>query len=389
MKKIITSLLIIALITFCLGELAFRFFKPMPVYSTLKQHAGGFYKESEFNTFTLLENYSGEFTNYDYYPAKIQVTTNSRGFRNTIPSINSEKKILILGDSYTFGIHIKDENTYSSRLSKLINRKHEYEVINAGYANGFETDQQYSWFSNFIKNNGCPEIVILGFFLGNDFFVNQKYWKEKNNEGFPIKYIDENLYVDSKNFLRSKKKSIHTIATEAIYQIPILRESHLLIAVTRVINKIELRIKGIGSGGWSFESFKFIYGDLDKNFLEREKIVINLINDMNQKTLKCKSNFITILLPISFMVNKDLFKKAFPDNDISLFNDANYYDRLEKKLINLNINTLNIFSSMKHDFNLKGINHFPNHGEVHFNSHGHNFTAEQIFNYLLKNKLIN
>ena len=243
MKKIITSLLIIILITFCLGELAFRFFKPMPTYSTLKHQAGGYYKESEFNTFTILENYSGEFTSNDDSKKTVEITTNSQGFRNTIPSINSEKKILILGDSYTFGVYIEDENTYSSRLSKLINKKHKYEVINAGFASGHTPDQQYSWFSNFIKNNGCPEIVILGFFLGNDFAVNQKYWKEKNNEGFPIKFIDETLYVDSKNFLRSTKKSIRTV-TESIYQIPILKESHFLIAVTKVIGRIERRIAG-------------------------------------------------------------------------------------------------------------------------------------------------
>ena len=112
---------------------------------------------------------------------------------------------MILGDSYTFGVYIADENTYSSQLSNLINKKYNYEVINAGYASGHNTDQQYSWFSNFIKKNGCPEIVILGFFLWNDFAINKKSWKEKDNEGLPIKFIDESIYVDTKNFLRSKK----------------------------------------------------------------------------------------------------------------------------------------------------------------------------------------
>ena len=107
--------------------------------------------KKEFNTFTLLENYFGEFNSNDDYKKTVEVTTNSQGFRNTIPSINSERKILILGDSYTFGVYIADENTYSSQLSNLINKKYNYEVINAGYASGHNTDQQYSWFSNFIK----------------------------------------------------------------------------------------------------------------------------------------------------------------------------------------------------------------------------------------------
>jgi len=389
MKKKITSLLIIVFITFCLGEIAFRLFKPMPTHSTLKQQAGGFYKKSDFNTFTLLENYSGEFRSNDNSKKKVVVTTNSQGFRNTIPSINSEKKVLILGDSYTFGVYIADENTYASKLSKLINKKYKYKVINAGYASGYSTDQQYSWLSNFIKNNGCPELVILGFFLGNDFSVNQKSWKVKDNKGFPIKFTDKTIYVDAKNFLRSKKKSIHTVATETIYQIPILRQSHLLIAVTKIIQRIERRLAGKNTTGWNFDNFKFIYGDLNENFLKKEKIVTELINGMNQKTLECNGNLVTLLLPINFMVDKSLFELKFPHIDISTQNEANYYDRLEKKLLNLNINTLNIYNSMKNDYKVNGIDHFPTNGEVHFNSYGHNFTAEQIFKYLVKNKLIN
>ena len=45
MKKTIISLSIIILITFFLGEISFRFFKPMPTHSNLKKQAGGFYKK--------------------------------------------------------------------------------------------------------------------------------------------------------------------------------------------------------------------------------------------------------------------------------------------------------------------------------------------------------
>ena len=191
-----------------------------------------------------------------------------------------------------------------------------------------------------------------------------------------------------KNFLRSKK-SIHTVATEAIYQIPILRESHLLIALTKVIQRIERLRAGKNTTGWNFDNFKFIYGDLNDDFLKKEAIVIKLINEMQQKTLKCNGNFLTLLIPINFMVDENLFEQKFPQFDMSAHKEANYYDRLEKKLVNLNINTLNIFNAMKNDYRINGNEHFPINGEVHFNSYGHKFTAQQIFNYLLKNKIIN
>ena len=387
-RKIIVNFLIILLVTFFLGELSFRIFKPMPTYFSIKKQAGGFYKKSEFNTFTLLENYVGFFKSNDDSEKEIKITTNSQGFRNTLPNIKSQKKILILGDSYTFGVYIQDENTYSSQLSKLINDKYQYEIINAGYASGHNTDQQYSWLSNYLNNNECPETIILGFFLGNDFNINKNNWKKKDKKGFPIKYLSNNIYVDDDNFLRSKKKSIHTVATETIYKIPILRESHLLIAITKIIRRVERKIGGKSATGWDFNNFKFIYGEYDQNFLEKEKIIIDLITEINLKSLSCNGNFVVLFLPINFMLMEEMFEIKFPqikklNNQLPL-----YYDRLEKKLKNLNIKYINIYDLMKKDFKIKGINHFPNSGEVHFNSYGHYFTSAEIYNFLLNNKLI-
>ena len=387
-KKIIISFLIISLVTFFLGELLFRTLKPMPTFSSIKKQAGGFYKNSEFNTFTLMENYVGFFQSNDDSEKEIKITTNSNGFRNTLPVIKSQKKILILGDSYTFGVYIPDENTYSSQLSKLVNKKYQYEIINAGYASGHNTDQQYSWLSNYLKNNDCPETIILGFFLGNDFNVNKNKWKKKDKKGFPIKYSYNNIYVDNDNFLRSKKKSIHTVATETIYKIPILRESHLLIAITKIIRRLERKIVGKSTAGWNFNNFKFIYGEYDQSFLEKEKITIDLINEINLKSLNCNGNFIVLFLPINFMLMEDMFKLKFPQIKKPSNRSPIYYNRLEKKLKNLNIKYINIYDLMKKDLETKGINHFPNSGEVHFNSYGHYFTSTKIYNFLLNNKLI-
>ena len=87
MKNFFINAIIILLITFFTGELAFRYLKPMPTYSSLKKEAGGFYKKSNFNTFTLKENFKGFFSSNDNSSDLVEVSTDNNGFRNTIPNI--------------------------------------------------------------------------------------------------------------------------------------------------------------------------------------------------------------------------------------------------------------------------------------------------------------
>ena len=57
-------------------------------------------------------------------------STNSEGFRRTVPHIESDKQILIIGDSVPFGVGVDDENTMASQLQKIVGN--EYQIVNAG-----------------------------------------------------------------------------------------------------------------------------------------------------------------------------------------------------------------------------------------------------------------
>jgi len=52
------------------------------------------------------------------------------GFRRTVPEVDAEKKILMVGDSGLFGIGVDDEDTIASRLQRLLGDS--YRVVNAG-----------------------------------------------------------------------------------------------------------------------------------------------------------------------------------------------------------------------------------------------------------------
>ncbi len=90
------------------------------------------------------------------------LNTNSKGFRGKkdFPySKNKEKlRILILGDSFTFGDEVSDDETYAYYLQEMLPHT---EVINMG-VHGYGHDQMLILF----KEEGVkyqPDIVILGF----------------------------------------------------------------------------------------------------------------------------------------------------------------------------------------------------------------------------------
>lgn len=90
------------------------------------------------------------------------LNTNSKGFRGkteyTYYKDQDKIRILVLGDSYTFGEEVSDNETYSYYLQEMIPNT---EVINLGI-HGYGHDQMLL----FLKEEGVkykPDIIILGF----------------------------------------------------------------------------------------------------------------------------------------------------------------------------------------------------------------------------------
>jgi len=159
-KKILYCFLINCVIILISGELFLRFFIPQLTYSRFLQLAGNYYAPSESNTYTLQKNFKGVQLSQEFPGRLVKTTTNSLGLRGkeiTLEKPSGYKRILVLGDSFTFGLYVSDEETYPAVLEKLLTGQgHKVEVINAGYADGFETDDIYCWLVNYSKTTGNP-----------------------------------------------------------------------------------------------------------------------------------------------------------------------------------------------------------------------------------------
>jgi hypothetical protein len=83
----------------------------------------------------------------------------------------AKQRILIVGDSYTFGYDVSDNECYSSVLGELLGPQ--YEVINWGVP-GYGTDQQTLLYEEF-GAKFAPDVVILGFYTP-DLFRNRLWF---------------------------------------------------------------------------------------------------------------------------------------------------------------------------------------------------------------------
>jgi lysophospholipase L1-like esterase len=105
---------------------------------------------------------------------------NSMGLRgNEIKKDKTKRRILVLGNSCTFGWGVTDEGTYAKRLERLL--EGEYEVINAGVP-GYSSEQGKRFFRQELLALK-PDIVTI-MFAWNDHWAASNYIADKNQE-FP------------------------------------------------------------------------------------------------------------------------------------------------------------------------------------------------------------
>jgi hypothetical protein len=97
------------------------------------------------------------------------LSINSKGLRDReypYQKAAGTKRILVLGDSYTWGYGVANKEIYTEVLEEALQDKYpHYEVLNAGVS-GWGTDQQYL----FLITEGLkysPDLVIVGHFIND------------------------------------------------------------------------------------------------------------------------------------------------------------------------------------------------------------------------------
>lgn len=110
-----------------------------------------------------------------YYQSDFKNSLNLRDPKEPEDTLN-KRVVLILGDSFTYGLGVKYENSYPRLLeNKLQSNNSDLVVVNAGKP-GFDTKNAYERLQR-IYEHYMPDIVILGFHSA-DIFQNQRAFKK-------------------------------------------------------------------------------------------------------------------------------------------------------------------------------------------------------------------
>ncbi len=195
--KLIIYNLSILVVLFLLLEVGFRIFEPGYEYYE-RTCAADFMDEAYLKTDTnwvepdsVLGWVCQQKENLKFYRPDffhIAYNINSHGFRSPdfpkgSDAANEKKRILLLGDSFLFGIFLEESQTISSQLLKKLGP--EYEVYSMA-APGWGLDQMYHAYLNNVQHID-PDIVLL-FFIDDDIsrVMEAFYWGASTKRAYKL-----------------------------------------------------------------------------------------------------------------------------------------------------------------------------------------------------------
>ena len=105
----------------------------------------------------------------------VSIQTNEAGFRDDPVGPKNGKRILLLGDSFTFGYGVDRPHLFADLLEKALN----VDILNAA-TGGFDLIHQVQWMK-YYGSEYHPNLVVYMLYLGNDLVGNWKWKKESEN----------------------------------------------------------------------------------------------------------------------------------------------------------------------------------------------------------------
>lgn len=366
-KSIIVIFTILSSVFFSLllVELFLKFIKPQKTYSRIPQTGSNCYKKEELYYTSLKPNTKCEYNSQEY---KTKVNINNLGFRDTkdISEKTDKKRIVFIGDSFTFGQGVSDTESYPKIVeNNLVNA----EVINAGMP-GSELTWSYLMLKNRIVNLK-PDTVVIGFYLGNDLF-DLKYfdWENIDENGLPEKISTKFEFVDSDGTRRYSSVPFR-------YKIPILRESHIFILLTELINgQINFSEK---------ESPITLNGSpclivLNCNLLEEEeKKAKKLLLEMKKIADQNNINLVIAILPWEYQLPRNLTSKSGIEVLVKSENRHHFINKFTNYLNENFIKNINILDAFE---KYQGSEKVFYSEDRHWTKEGHEIVGNAISEFL-------
>jgi hypothetical protein len=171
----ITALLLSVFVTLVFIEGSLRLFWPQ----VFDPHPAGLYVSDSEAGYALRPGFEGWFSRPEF---RTHIRVGNTGLRGADPKPRkpNSRRILCIGDSFTWGWGTDDDQAYPALLEQMLRRRyadHDVQVLNGGVP-GYGNDEELA----FLESRGpalAPDLVIVQFFPGNDFLDNRHPARER------------------------------------------------------------------------------------------------------------------------------------------------------------------------------------------------------------------
>lgn len=374
-----TAIVLSSLLALTAAEILLRAFAPRRTVEVLSGLYPAMFKSSDYLPYRLRENYSGRLATTEF---DTSIRINSRGYRNAEfgPGGDESLRILVIGDSFTFGWGVEANETYADRLRQILAERYPsrpVEVINAGFAACYSPDTYYLY----LKEEGLrldPDVIIVGVFVGNDLdsdFAFENEWVETDAAGLPLRIRNRNSQVVGNVWLPR--------VIPFRYRAPLVHRLHVFQALADLWWELKPRLTaGIAHGvmasldAWSGEpdDVPFIYRT---NYAERTSQVMSrvqsLLAGMQRLAMQQRIPLYIMLIPDRVQFAPDAFRGLNAEIAKPQRLLREFFDREGMQYLDLLPLTDPVLGRSMY---------FPMDG--HWNTLGHRSAAEQMAVYLIE-----
>lgn len=276
----------------------------------------------------------------------VKIQTNEYGFRDDKIGEKNGVRILLLGDSFTFGYGVSRDFLFADILEHQLKA----EIVNASVG-GFEIIHQVKWFQTEGKHFDA-DLVVFGLYLGNDLSRNDN-WNENQ---------DGNLYNPKIKYpLRNRSIKIINLFRNIIYQ-----------------NQYE----AMQQKEWvPFPDYlTMTRHNLSEAARKKYSYSKKLLDELYADITKSGADFFVCMFPYKTVVDQRAgkrFQATLPDSH-------NSYDlerpskEIESFLQDRGISYLNTIPAMKNYYKDQSNPSLFYHSDGHFTPEGHAFIAKQL-----------
>lgn len=296
----------------------------------------------------LATNWKGDHKHHDY---QVRYSTNIKGERD-VPSSAYESgapKVLIVGDSFTFGLGVNDEETFSYLLQQ---KTSQHQVINAGVP-GYSPEQA-ALRAIHLARLYQPEVIGFVLYLGNDLIDIGHEFAVQAPGGKPYMAIDETMRGRMLNMPVVRSRKPDDLANISLGD-RILKQSSPSVIGTRIWSLI-----------WTE------WGSLAEIDVAKLDLSVRLLAEtLALVEANTTSKLLVVLLPGAGALNSD--------SGVTAEYQLSARTRVLEMLGQKNHGHIDLYPDLKQEF--EGRLFHPNDG--HLTSKGHEVVASSLAEYLL------